>query len=260
MDDAYALELLRRQDALQAEAHRIVAELDLVPLLSRAGRVEQVGSSVSGLMVRRDLDFTVACRDLTAERAFAAIRPLLTHPRLTQLDYRDQTKHRAPPVIRGDARYYFSAHWETAAGEDWKIGVSFWLTDAPRDYLPYTEHLKRQLTDETRLAILWVKDLWHRLPTYPDEGGAFDVYEAVLRGGVRTPEQFDAYLRERGCRGGREPAAREGEEQPVLPGRGQPAATKRLETPVRRRTRAVAKTSVDERRPRASQNHPSRTR
>src|SRR4051794_440606 len=57
LDDAYALELLRRQDALQAEARRVVADLDLVPLLSRAGRVEQVGSSVSGLMVWRDLDF-----------------------------------------------------------------------------------------------------------------------------------------------------------------------------------------------------------
>jgi hypothetical protein len=200
-DDAYALALLRRQDALQAEARRVVAELDLVPLLSRAGRVEQVGSSVSGLMVWRDLDFGVLCRNLTAERAFEAIRPLLTHPRVTRFDYRDQTGHRAPPIIRGDERYYFSAHWETSTGDDWKIDVSMWLTDAPRDYLPYTERLKRQLTNETRLAILWIKDVWHRLPTYPDEGGAFDVYEAVLRRGVRTPDQFDAYLRERGFPG-----------------------------------------------------------
>lgn len=201
LDAAYARELLRRQDALQAEARRVVAELDLVPLLSRAGRVEQVGSSVSGLMVWRDLDFGVLCRDLTAERAFAAIRPLLTHPRLTRLAYRNQTGRRAPPVIRDDERYYFSLRCETAAGEEWKIDVSFWLSDSPRDYLPYAERLKRQLTDETRLAILWIKDVWHRLPTYPDEGGAFDVYEAVLCGGVRTPELFDAYLRARGLPG-----------------------------------------------------------
>src|SRR5215213_274498 len=119
-DDAYARELLRRQDALQAEARGVVAELGLVPLLSRAGRVEQVGSSVSGLMVWRDLDFGVLCRDPTAERAFAAIRPLLTHPRVTQFDYRNQTGHRAPPMIRGDERYYFSTHYETSAGEEWK--------------------------------------------------------------------------------------------------------------------------------------------
>src|SRR5688500_2931423 len=38
LDDASALELLRRQDALQAEARGVLAELDLVQLLSRAGR------------------------------------------------------------------------------------------------------------------------------------------------------------------------------------------------------------------------------
>jgi hypothetical protein len=201
LDNAYALDLLRRQDALQSEARKVIAELGLVPLLSQAGRVEQVGSSVSGLMVWRDLDFTVLCRDLTVERAFRVLLPLLTHSGITQVDYRDQTGHRAPPVIQGDERYYFSAHYETATGEDWKIDLSLWLTDAPRNYLPYTERLKQQLTDETRLAILWIKDVWHRLPTYPDEGGGFDVYEAVLCEGVRTPEEFNAYLQARGFPG-----------------------------------------------------------
>ena len=194
LDDAYALELLRRQDALQAEARRVVADLDLVPLLSRAGRVEQVGSSVSGLMVWRDLDFSVLCRDLTAERAFEAIRPLLTHPRITQFDYRNQTGHRAPPVIRGDERYYFATHCETAAGEEWKIDVSFWLSDAPRDQLPYAERLRDRLTGETRLAILWIKDVWHQHPEYRDKVLSIDIYDAVVEHGVRTPREFDAYL------------------------------------------------------------------
>jgi hypothetical protein len=156
-----------------------------------------VGSSVSGLMVWRDLDFNVLCRDLTPERAFRTMRPLLTHPSVTRLDYRDQTGRRAPPELRGDERSYFVTYSETAAGDEWKIDVSFWRSDAPRDNLPYVERLRKELTAETRLAILWIKDVWHRLPTYPDEVGGYDVYEAVLRHGVRTPDQFDAYLRER---------------------------------------------------------------
>ena len=201
LDHADALDLLRRQDALQAEARRVVAELDLVALLSAAGQVEQVGSSVSGLMVWRDLDFNVLCRDLTPERTFQTMRPLLTHARVARLDYRNETGHRAPPELRGDERYYFVTHYETAAGDEWKIDVSFWLSDAPRDQIPYIARLREQLTAETRLAILWIKDVWQRLPTYPDEVGGFDVYEAVLRHGVRTPAQFDAYLRERGLPG-----------------------------------------------------------
>ncbi len=201
LDRAYALDLLRRQDALQAEAKRVVAELDLVTLLSRAGRVEQVGSSVSGLMVWRDLDFSILCRDLTLERVFQAMHPLLTHPSVGRLDYRNETGHRAPPELRGGQRYYFVTSYETATGDEWKIDVSFWLSDAPRGHLPYIERIREQLTAETRLAILWIKDVWRRLPTYPDQVGGFDVYEAVLRHGVRIPDQFDAYLQKRGLPG-----------------------------------------------------------
>src|SRR3712207_7599301 len=46
----------------------------------------------------------------------------------------------------------------------------------PRSTLfPYTtlfrsaQELRRRLTPETRLAILWIKDVWHRVPFYPDQ-------------------------------------------------------------------------------------------
>ncbi len=60
------------------------------------------------------------------------------------------------------------------------------------------EYLSRQLTDETRLAIFWIKDVWHHLPTYSYEVGGINVYDAVLEHGVRTPAQFEANLTERG--------------------------------------------------------------
>ena len=58
---AYAARLLERQDALQAEADRLADRLDLSAMLSRAGRFERLGSSVSGLMVWRDLDLGASC-------------------------------------------------------------------------------------------------------------------------------------------------------------------------------------------------------
>jgi hypothetical protein len=63
-------------------------------------------------------------------------------------------------------------------------------------------HLPR----ETRICILWLKDVWHRLPEYPYEVGGTDIYDAVLEHGVRGPDEFDAYLRQRGM-----PARREAE-------------------------------------------------
>ena len=87
---------------------------------------------------------------------------------------------------------------ETAEGDEWKIDLSLWLSDAPRPHLAQLADLRRRLTDETRLAILWIKDVWHHLPSYPDEVSGVDVYDAVLAHGVRTPEEFAAYLRQRG--------------------------------------------------------------
>jgi len=36
------------------------------------------------------------------------------------------------------------------------------------------------------------------VPYYPDQLSGMDVYEAVLDHGIRTPEQFGEYLRQRG--------------------------------------------------------------
>jgi hypothetical protein len=49
-------ELLARQEALQAEAGRVLAELDLGGRFADVGPVLVVGSYLSGLMVWRDLD------------------------------------------------------------------------------------------------------------------------------------------------------------------------------------------------------------
>jgi hypothetical protein len=58
--------------------------------------------------------------------------------------------------------------------------------------------MRRRLTDETRLAILWIKDAWHRLPSYRTSVLSIDIYDAVLEHGVRTPGAFARYLGERG--------------------------------------------------------------
>ena len=195
---AYATRLLERQDTMQAEANRLVEQLDLPSMLSRAGRFERLGSSVSGLMVWRDLDLGVSCGRLSPERAWEAMMTLAAHPRTTRLDYRNEVGRLTPPELRGYGRYYFVAHHETEAGDEWKIDVSLWSPESPPGLLAHPEELRRQLTPETRLAILWIKDVWHRMPYYPDQLSGMDIYEAVLEHGVRTPEHFGRYLHQRG--------------------------------------------------------------
>jgi hypothetical protein len=171
LDATYAAELLQRQRSLQAEAREVLVDLDLMSRLSRLGQAEQVGSSVSGLMVWRDLDVGARCPQPSAERVFETLQPILTHSRVHEVLYREETGPRSPSGQEADQRYYFVVQYTT-------------------------DDLARRLTNETRLAILWIKDVWHRLATYPDEVSGADIYAAVLDHGVRTPEQFATYLQE----------------------------------------------------------------
>ena len=117
-------ELLRRQQELQLEAGGIIRELDLVTHLSPLGDVEHIGSSASGLMVWRDIDLGVRCRDLSLVRVWVTLMPILTDPRVVALDYRNETGERSPSGLPADQRYYIVLRYETAAGYEWKIDLS----------------------------------------------------------------------------------------------------------------------------------------
>ena len=197
LDATYAAELLQRQRSLQAEARQVLTDLALMSALSRLGHAEHIGSSVSGLMVWRDLDVGARCPQPSPDRVFQTLQPILTHSGVHEVLYREETGPRSPSGKPTDQRYYFVLRYMNGADQRWKIDISIWLTDAPRNQLGHIEDLARRLTDETRLAILWIKDVWHRLETYPDEVSGTDIYSAVLDHGVRTPEQFAAYLLER---------------------------------------------------------------
>ncbi len=198
LDPAYATSLFRRAKALQSEADEVMRTLEVVTMLGVLGHPEQIGSSVSGLMVWRDIDVTVRGQDVTLERVWDALRPLLINPQITQLNYSNETGARSPSGDPADQRFYFVIHYEPASGTDWKIDISIWTSDAPRPHLAQIAEPERRLTRETRLAILWIKDVWHRLPVYPYEVGGMEVYNAVLEHGARSPDDFDLYLREQG--------------------------------------------------------------
>jgi hypothetical protein len=46
--------------------------------------------------------------------------------------------------------------------------------------------------------VLRIKDVWLRLPSYPDRIGGSEIYTAVIDDGVPTLEQFSGWLADRG--------------------------------------------------------------
>jgi len=192
-----AEQLLQRQDMLQKEAHAVVEELDIVDMLSNVGTVRVLGSSVLGLMTWRDIDIAVSSPSLTSKQAYETVQPLLTHPRVKQGCYLNESGSYNPTGLSHDERYFFMVYYDRQAESDWKIDISFWLAPSIHPE-PIYEAVKQQLTPETRLAILCIKDVWYKLPFYRQEVSSVDIYDAVLQHGVRTLDEFDQYLNERG--------------------------------------------------------------
>jgi hypothetical protein len=204
LDTVRAEELLRRQEELQAEARQVIDDLDLLGVLGRAGSVRLIGSYVTGLMVWRDLDLQVLSPGLDAAESWEVVQPLAAHPRVHEVRFLDRAGANSFSDDRRDGRHYFQLLYRTSQGDDWKLDVSFWLSGDPRENeVAYQEDLARRLDPEARLAILWIKGLWvespeRRDPAYGREVSSVDIYGAVLEHGVRTPEEFDAYLAARG--------------------------------------------------------------
>ncbi len=187
--------LLQRKRLLQDEAQSVLKELNVIELLSAGGVVRQTGSTVLGLMVWRDIDLQVSSPGLSIGRAFEIMHPLLMHPHIKQVRYLHQSDHFRLADL--DERYFFMVYYERPGQAEWKLDISFWLGEGIRSE-PLHDAIEQQLTPETRLIILRIKDVWYQLPAYRVEVASTDIYDAVLQHGVRTLPEFDQYLVERG--------------------------------------------------------------
>jgi hypothetical protein len=194
-------ELLARQAALQAEAHAVLADLDLATLVADIGPLIPAGSVVSGLMCWRDLDLMLHVgADFAPRDVLGLMRRVVERPGVIGLRYSDERGPRAPTDQLRDERYHVPITVARDA-ESWRIDLTLWLHDPHLNLTEWHEDLRRRITAEQRVAVLRIKDVWHRHPAYPDEIGGVDIYSAVLDDGVRGPDEFGTWLAARGRTG-----------------------------------------------------------
>lgn len=187
-------ELLTRQAALQAEAAQLLAELDLGQLFADVGPVLVVGSYLSGLMCWRDLDVCLlAGVECSPSDLLELLKRVVDLAGFVGFSYRDERGERCPTGEARDERYHVPFDLDIGQGR-WRIDLSVWLRDLHAQVADWHTELRDTITDEQRLAVLRIKDVWHRLPSYPDEVSGWEIYTAVLRDDVRTPEQFARWL------------------------------------------------------------------
>jgi hypothetical protein len=200
-------ELLARQAALQAEAAEVLAGLDLGSLFGDVGPVLVVGSYVSGLMCWRDLDVVLLGGvEFMPADVLDLLKRVVELPGFAGFTYRDERGERCPTGEARDERYHVPFDLDAGQGR-WRIDLSVFLRDLHGHVAAWHEQLRATITDQQRLAVLRIKDVWHRLPSYPDQVSGWEIYTAVLRDGVRTPEQFGRWLAANGFPGPDEPTA-----------------------------------------------------
>jgi hypothetical protein len=190
-------DLLARQAALQDRAREVLAGLDLGALTADAGPLLVTGSFVSGLMCWPEVDVMVLVGpDYSPPDVMALLARIVARPEVTGLDYRDE---RGPRCVTGevrDERYHVTLTVEFA--DRWQIDLTLWLHDLHRNVTRWHEELRGRITAEQRIAVLRIKDYWHRQPAYPHHVGGLDIYTAVIDDGVRTLDGFSAWLAARG--------------------------------------------------------------
>lgn len=191
-------ELGIRQQLLQNEAKRLLAELEACGLFADVGAPLTAGSYVSGLMCWRDLDIGVlGGPEFGPHDVLRLLHRAVDIDGVVGFTYRDERGPRSPSGDRRDERYHVPIAVERDTGV-WRIDLTIWLHDIHANVTAWHEMLRDTITEEQRRAVLRIKDVWHKLPSYPDQISGLDVYTAVLDHGVREPDQFAAWLAHRG--------------------------------------------------------------
>ncbi len=185
MTDSSSDTLVRRADSLQAKARQIIETLGLVSRWSRVGRVAMVGSSRFGLMASPNLDFEVYVERPEIGVGFEAIRDIAKTPGVKQVLYLNF-------LGTSDPGLYWRVDYADAEGTLWDVDQWLVPNDHPHAGMAeaFVESMRQTLTDEKRRIILEIKAA---RPEQPKCRG-IDIYKAVLKDSVKTPEEFARWL------------------------------------------------------------------
>jgi hypothetical protein len=127
------------------------------------------------------------------------MHPLFIHPRVKQIRYLNQSGDfkESEANERHFFMVYYDLHSQGGAQAEWKLDISFWLAEGIRPE-PFQDALEQQLSPDTRLTILQIKDAWYQHPAYRSTVSSTDIYDAVLHHDIRSIAEFNQYLVQRG--------------------------------------------------------------
>ncbi len=183
------MNLLTVSEINQQKARRIIDETGIVDIWKSVGADAQlVGSLRTGLLVDNlDIDFHIYSDSFVLADSFAAIAKLAENPRIKRVEY-------ANLLNTEEECLEWHAWYNDEEDNLWQIDMIHILKESP--YAGYFEKVADRiaavLTPETKAAILEIKS--RRTPEVKIMG--IEIYQAVIRDGVRTFEEFRQWQEE----------------------------------------------------------------
>ncbi|MCR4263970.1 MAG: hypothetical protein NUV98_04610 [Candidatus Roizmanbacteria bacterium] len=188
------VQLLERAKSLQGEARRILKEIDLLTIIGTISEPEIVGSVKNGLMIVPDIDIHAWVERPNLEAVANLIPALVKMPTIQKVqfnNYRELRRDDRKDRIHFPHAYYVGLRTVQPSGE-WKIDTWFGEKGKIGDY---DDSELSIITDEQRLIILRLKEMWKTEKGYRDGVLSTDFYKAVMRHRVKDEKEFLEYLK-----------------------------------------------------------------
>lgn len=179
-------DILRLAERNSRTAMEIIRRTRLVEIWREAGAdPHMVGSLAMGLLMKhRDIDFHIYSSPVTADGSFAAMARLAECPEIRRIECRNL-------LHSPEACIEWHAWWAEEEGEEWQIDMIHILRGSHYDgyFERMAARISAALTDRTRETILRLKF------ETPDDCHIMGIeyYQAVLRDGIRTWDEFAAW-------------------------------------------------------------------
>jgi hypothetical protein len=181
--------------SLKSEADIILYNHDILGLLAPHGTPVLLGSYMLNTMTWADLDFYLIRDEPDPADFFELGKKMLRVLHPLRLDYHNNLSGHWPQFPRG---LYWGVRTSHGLPQQWKIDVWCLGPVLAQKLMDEQAALRDRITPETRQAILRIKSRFCTHPRYHMGFASWDIYTAVLDRGMRTAEDFEEVLREKG--------------------------------------------------------------
>ena len=185
--ESRADKLERQERELRAEADELLARHGVLELLGEYGRAHVSGSYRLELMTWRDLDIYLEMPEVDVGRFLELGTRLGRALKPRKLSFTDHFNFPTTEAISG---LYWGILTDALERDGWKLDIWAVTPQVCAERLAHCDAIAARVDARSRAAILAIKDEVCRRPAYRDTITSQHVYDAVLRYGAASLDDF----------------------------------------------------------------------